>query len=38
MPVAFKEAFRILYHGAMIYSGKYTLERAEEALTKAGRI
>ncbi len=34
MPVAFKEAFRILYHGTLIYSGKYTLECAEEALTK----
>ncbi|MEG0184028.1 MAG: alkene reductase [Stenotrophomonas sp.] len=34
MPVAFKEALRMLYRGTLIYAGKYTVERAEEALTK----
>ncbi|KFC06210.1 N-ethylmaleimide reductase [Trabulsiella guamensis ATCC 49490] len=34
MPAAFKEALRIIFHGTLIYSGKYTVERAEEALTK----
>ena len=34
MPVAFKEAYRQAYSGAMIYSGKYTRERAAEALEK----
>ena len=32
MPVAFKEALRITYRGTLIYAGKYTLARAEEAL------
>lgn len=32
MPAAFKEALRIIFHGTLIYSGKYTTERAEEAL------
>lgn len=32
MPAAFKEALRIIFHGALIYSGKYTKARAEEAL------
>ncbi|ADO49068.1 alkene reductase [[Enterobacter] lignolyticus] len=32
MPAAFKEALRIIFHGALIYSGKYTRARAEEAL------
>ncbi|MFW0766890.1 alkene reductase [Trabulsiella odontotermitis] len=34
MPAAFKEALRIIFHGTLIYSGKYTVERAEEALAK----
>ena len=34
MPVAFKEALRMLYRGTLIYAGKYTVDRAEEALTK----
>ncbi len=34
MPVAFKEALRMLYRGTLIYAGKYTVERAEEALAK----
>ncbi|GAB2549184.1 hypothetical protein GCM10027065_20710 [Rhodanobacter koreensis] len=29
---AFKEAFRVVYHGTLIYAGKYTVERAEAAL------
>ncbi|SDN03376.1 alkene reductase [Ensifer sp. YR511] len=32
MPAAFKEALRLMYRGTMIYSGKYTAERAEQAL------
>lgn len=32
MPVEFKEAYRDAYKGTLIYSGKYTAERAEEAL------
>jgi N-ethylmaleimide reductase len=32
MPAAFKEALRLIYGGALIYAGKYTLERAEVAL------
>lgn len=32
MPAAFKEALRIIFHGTLIYSGKYTKARAEEAL------
>jgi N-ethylmaleimide reductase len=34
MPVAFKEALRIIYRGTLIYAGKYTVARAEEALAK----
>ncbi|KRG67579.1 N-ethylmaleimide reductase [Stenotrophomonas chelatiphaga] len=34
MPVAFKEALRIIYRGTLIYAGKYTVARAEEALEK----
>lgn len=34
MPAAFKEALRLVYGGTLIYAGKYTLERAEEALRK----
>ncbi|MCF7752553.1 alkene reductase [Bacillus subtilis subsp. subtilis] len=34
MPVAFKEALRMLYRGTLIYAGKYTVERAEEALAR----
>lgn len=33
MPVAFKEAYRKAFTGTLIYAGKYTRERAEEALT-----
>lgn len=32
MPVAFKEALRIVYRGTMIYAGRYTQARAENAL------
>lgn len=32
MPAAFKEALRLIYRGTIIYSGKYTAERAEQAL------
>ncbi|TAM88287.1 MAG: alkene reductase [Candidimonas sp.] len=32
MPPAFKEAMRMIYGGTLIYAGKYTVERAEEAL------
>ena len=32
MPAAFKEALRIIFHGTLIYSGKYTKARAEKAL------
>lgn len=32
MPNAFKEALRIIFKGTLIYSGKYTVARAEEAL------
>ncbi|WP_129021318.1 alkene reductase [Edaphocola flava] len=32
MPVAFKEAYRTAFKGTLIYSGKYTKARAEEAL------
>lgn len=32
MPVAFKEALRMVYRGSLIYAGKYTRERAEIAL------
>ncbi|MCW4455513.1 alkene reductase [Flavobacterium sp. MXW15] len=34
MPAAFKEALRMIYRGTLIYAGKYTLERAEEALAR----
>lgn len=34
MPVAFKEAYRRAFRGTLIYAGKYTPERAEEALEK----
>ncbi len=34
MPAAFKEALRRVFRGTMIYSGKYTVERAEEALAR----
>lgn len=34
MPAAFKEALRIIFHGTLIYAGKYNRERAEEALAK----
>ena len=32
MPVAFKEAYRKAFTGTLIYAGKYTRERAQEAL------
>lgn len=32
MPVAFKEAIRMVYSGTLIYAGKYTAEKAEAAL------
>jgi len=32
MPIGFKEAYRDAFKGTLIYSGKYTAERAEEAL------
>ena len=32
MPVAFKEALRLVFGGTLIYAGKYTAERAEGAL------
>lgn len=32
MPVPFKQALRMIYRGTLIYAGKYTVERAEEAL------
>lgn len=32
MPVAFKEALRLVYRGTLIYAGKYTAEKAEAAL------
>ena len=34
MPVAFKEAYREAFSGTLIYAGKYTVARAEEALQK----
>ncbi len=34
MPAAFKEAYRQAFNGTLIYAGKYTRERAEEALEK----
>ena len=32
MPVACKEALRMIYRGTLIYAGKYTAEKAEAAL------
>ncbi|MEG2046323.1 MAG: alkene reductase [Comamonas sp.] len=32
MPLAFKEALRLVYRGTLIYAGKYTAEKAEAAL------
>ena len=32
MPAAFKEALRLVYRGTLVYAGKYTRERAEDAL------
>jgi hypothetical protein len=32
MPVAFKQALRMIYPGTLIYAGKYTAERAAQAL------
>lgn len=34
MPPAFREALRLVYRGAMIYSGHYDRARAEEALAR----
>ena len=34
MPLAFKEAYRAAFKGTLIYAGKYTKARAEEALEK----
>ncbi|KAF1015508.1 MAG: N-ethylmaleimide reductase [Stenotrophomonas maltophilia] len=34
MQGAFKEALRLVYPGTLIYAGKYTVARAEEALDK----
>jgi N-ethylmaleimide reductase len=34
MPVAFKEAYRKAFRGTLIYAGKYTVARAQEALAK----
>lgn len=34
MPAAFKEAYRKAFSGTLIYAGKYTKARAEEALEK----
>jgi len=34
MPIAFKEALRLVYSGAMIYSGHYDRLRADEALAR----
>jgi N-ethylmaleimide reductase len=34
MPDAFREALRIVFGGSLIYSGRYTKQRAEEALRK----
>lgn len=34
MPVAFKEAYRKVFSGTLIYAGKYTTARAAEALEK----
>lgn len=34
MPPAFKEALRMIYSGTLIYAGKYTQQRAEDALAR----
>jgi len=34
MPVAFKEQYRDTFSNTLIYSGKYTAERAEEAISR----
>ncbi|BAW00375.1 alkene reductase [Lysobacter enzymogenes] len=34
MPDAFREALRLIYRGTLIYSGKYTKARAEDALAR----
>jgi N-ethylmaleimide reductase len=34
MPAAFKQALRMVYPGTLIYAGKYTAERAEQALAE----
>jgi len=34
MPVAFKQALRMIYPGTLIYAGKYTAERAGQALAE----
>lgn len=34
MPVEFKEAYRKAFKGTLIYTGKYSKERAEEAISK----
>lgn len=34
MPAAFKEALRMIFSGTLIYAGKYTLARAQEALDR----
>ncbi|WP_316819350.1 alkene reductase [Pedobacter nyackensis] len=34
MPVEFKEAYRKAFNGTLIYTGKYSKERAEEAISK----
>ncbi len=34
MPVAFKQALRMVYPGTLIYAGKYTAERAGQALAE----
>ncbi len=34
MSTAFKEAFRLVFEGTLIYAGNYTVERAEEALSQ----
>ncbi|WP_343671208.1 alkene reductase [Chitinophaga sp.] len=34
MPVAFKEAYRKAFRGTLIYTGKYTRNRAQEAIEK----
>ena len=34
MPVAFKQALRMVYPGTLIYAGKYTAGRAEQALAE----